>query len=182
MARINIFENIPTGHFLALSQHNAITRLQFQYVYLTGSISFNTVAIIASQGHTSASASFSLGLYSLNGATFSLANSASNSFNLAANGVSWVTLATSATQDITPGEWWFAFMSSTAGQNSISLYMSPKISGNQAFRSGAQGGPFFRGLTATSALPSSIATSTPQKEGANVQVEDTEQTYVLISA
>lgn|SRR3990167_228218 len=176
--RINLFENISLGHNLAVfALATSNTRLMIQYVYIPGSISFNTIAVMASQGHTSASGSFSFGLYSLSGSTLSLANSASG-VQGGANGISYITLATSATQDITPGDWFLGLVTSSSGNNSLSLLLNPH--GNDPVN-GEYGGPLFRGVFNTEGLPASLATSDVTKEGNNI-VHDSRFAYILISA
>ena len=117
--RLNIFENTPLFHVapgaFQLSTDNG--QIFMQGVEIPGSISLNNVIMMMSaSGTTAKTLSFSVGLYSLTGSTLSLANSASFSSNPGANALSWITFVTSATQDITPGNWYFAYMSSTAGQ------------------------------------------------------------------
>ena len=185
--RINSFENISNIQFITHTVHSQITRCFFQYVYIPGSISFNNIGVILSgSGAVSENLSISFGLYSLTGNTFSLANSASVGTGLTLNQTmfSWLTLATSATQDITPGEWWFAFMSSTTLGGGFSIFDNQQISGGADLDDGAYGGPFFRGFVNTSALPSSIATNdVVNKEGAALyQDGDAQYPYILISA
>lgn len=182
MARLNIFNNFPLND-VALGRLAGASTLHIHYVYIPGSISFNNVNIIFSQGHTSASATISFGLYSLTGSTLSLANSASRAFNTNANGLSWISLATSAVQDITPGDWFFAFLSASSGQNSISYAIHNTLSNN--LTNVQLGGPFIRGVltVGTAALPASIATSDMRKEGnGSSTTNSTHQPYLLLSA
>ena len=85
--QLNIFENFPVGHNLGLfDQLNGNGYLNLQAVYISGSISFNTCAVLFSaSGTTAKTATISFGLYSLTGATLSLANSASIKRNTARN-------------------------------------------------------------------------------------------------
>lgn len=174
--RINQFQNLPQGYFVITASY-VNGRLCMQVANIAGSLSFNNLAMIMSaSGTTAKTLSISFGLYSLNGSTLSLANSAFFSSNPAANALSWITLATSATQDITPGTWFFAYIQSTSGNNNMSLMGGGLRSANVGY-----GGPFFRGIysAATGALPASIATSDMIAEGTTVQFN---QPYVLISA
>jgi len=129
--------------------------LYISNVYMPGSLSLNNIYILASAvGTTARSVSFSFGLYSISDGTLSLANSASRLLNFV-NGFSWVTLATSATQDITPGNWYFAFLDSSSSQ---SYYY---FRGGQLTHNLTHGGPPVYGVysVSTGGLPSSIATN-----------------------
>ena len=182
--RLNIFENIPVFHkvkndILIITQSN----LKIHAVDIPGSISFNTIAfLLSASGTTAKTLTLSFGLYSLNGSTLSLANSASRSTAPTANQFSWVTLETSATQDITPGSWYFGIITSSSGNSRFSLLMA---SNPEAGITGPYGGPFLRGInkTTTSALPASIATSDLVKEGgAEGSIGYSRVPYILISA
>jgi hypothetical protein len=182
MARINLFQNIEDIHDIAAGQPG-IGTLFLQGVYIQGSLSFNNVAMLRTHsGTTAKTISLYFGLYSLNASTLSLANSASHSSNPAAAGAntSWVTLATSATQDITPGNWYFAFLISTAGTSRVGVMFADNVGGANVTQS--YGGPFVRGYygTTTNALPASIATSDCVKENTSTTVE--RYPYVVISA
>ena len=186
--RINIFEagprlfhNVVTGTLLGEGS------LHILGVEIPGSISFNNVAMIFSgSGAVSENLTLSLGLYSLNGSTLSLANSASAATGLTLNqtAFSWLTFATSATQDITPGNWYFAAMSSTSLGGGFSLV---KNAGVVDLASSAHGGIFVRGImtVSTNAMPASIATSDLYKEGdpsISAAIAGRTHPYILISA
>lgn len=180
MPRINIFENYPLHAELAFSSLQSNGFLRIQGVFIPGSLSFNTVAFLMSaSGTTAKTLTISFGLYSLTGSTLSLANSASQSSNPVANQGSWVTLVTSATQDITPGNWYLAEIYSTSNNGNISL-LKPFGVNPQVTHAGA----FFRGYysATTSAFPASIATSDLRKEGAATGVVRYIYNYILISA
>lgn len=182
--RLNKFESFPLIHRGATNVLLGNASLHVLGVVIPGSISFNNLAVILSQGNTGASVTLSFGLYSLNGSTLSLANSASRSFNTNANGLSWITLATSATQDITPGNWYFALMSSVSG-GAENMSILCNALGNIGPSGIVYGGVFVRGVAtaSTSVLPSSIATSALSKEQASAGAdEETLQPYILISA
>ena len=182
MARLNIyyppnFLNVAIA--LGLS---GVGSLHIQGVEMPGSLSFNNVAMLFSgSGAVSENMSLSFGLYSLNGSTLSLANSASANTGLTLNqtAFSWISFATSATQDITPGNWYFAIMSSTTlgGNFSLEMYNRPVELSVAGY-----GGVFVRGLmsVSTGAMPGSIATSDILKEGLNDQ--GARHPYVLISS
>ena len=163
MSRINIFQNIPIFHQdLVASPLLNVATIHIHRVYIPGSLSFNTIAMLMSvSGTTAKTLSVSFGLYSLNGNTLSLANSASFSSNPEANALSWITFVTSATQDITPGDWFLAVQSSTAGNNNVSLICNIGIEMSNV----VYGGPFFRGWGSITGMVASIATSDLTKEG-----------------
>ena len=159
--------------------------LSFVPFLINDSISFNIINFVHRRTSNAAdvlSFTLSFGLYSLNGSTLSLANSASRSTAPTANQFSWVTLETSATQDITPGSWYFGIITSSSGNSRFSLLMA---SNPEAGITGPYGGPFLRGInkTTTSALPASIATSDLVKEGgAEGSIGYSRVPYILISA
>ena len=181
MPRLNIFESFPLNHdvggFGRLGTDN--NTLRVFGVYIPGSISFNNIIMaVGASGTTAKTLTLSFGLYSLNGATLSLANSASFSSNPAANQSSWRTFVTSATQDITPGNWYFAINSVTAGNSEFSV----KRANNNINIHGVHGGPFLQGYHSVSqtAMPASIATSDFVKDGASSFINTLP--YILISA
>ena len=121
------------------------------------SISFNTLNI---PGVIGAKASFTLqfGLYSLNGSTLSLSNSISGTVGSSNTGRAYISLTdTSATQNITPGVWWFGLLlQSTSSNNSLSFLGNSTINPENAFPGGFIVG---RMTDSTNGLPSSYATS-----------------------
>lgn len=180
--RLNLFENVPVLHRLATGSLLGLGTLQLHCVEIPGSISFNNVnMIISGSGAVSENLTVSLGLYSLNGSTLSLANSASMATALTLNQTmfSWLTFATSATQDITPGNWFFGIVSATSLGAGFSF-----VNGNAAGAGLIYGGPFFRGWMSetTSAMPGSIATSDLVKEGATNSTPAVAVPYIVISA
>lgn len=165
MARINIFQNLPVLHLANTGLTVGFNTLFLQGVYIPGSISFNNVAVIVSvnRGGADMSITMSLGLYSLTGSTLSLANSAGNSFGFTADNFSWRTLATSATQDISPGNWYLGFIRVSSGDDAMTVVHSPTFGGLAIV---SHGGLFVRGIHSVSqtVMPSSIATSDLLKE------------------
>ena len=190
MARINLFQNIIA--FKAASNVAAAfgSVLYINHVYIPGSISFNTVAVLLSQtlGNTASTGgeSVSVGLCSLNGATLSLANSASGFRSISQNqsSLAWLTLATSATQDITPGDWFLAFVKVSTNTGSHGFIIDNGADVGGAAWGLLPGGPFFRGhyKSGTNALPGSIATSDCSVYGQNAGSGSTRQPYILIAA
>lgn len=182
MARINVFENFARDNIALTLGVNSNNAQMIHGVYFPGSISFNDVALIASVSNTvDATLTVRFGLYSLNGSTLSLANSASNTIGTSGNLFSWITLVTSATQDITPGNWWLAFGFSRTGAG-----LSFSIVGNSRFQTAfthVYGGPFIRGFHSgtSTVMPATIATSNITKEGLNLS-DSMNHPYILISA
>ena len=177
--QLNVFENFPVLHGpLSVQNGNRAGTLVIHGVVIPGSISFNQIAMLINQGNTSRSMLINIGLYSYSGSTLSLANSASANQNFTANGVNWITLATSAAQNITPGNWWFAFLfDSATASNSI-------VGTSHNFSAGGIGGPFIHGFLSvtTNALPTSIATSDLSPDGSSTTNSDMFRPYILISA
>ena len=151
--------NFQVGQGVTIS---AATMSFFGFNFL-GSISFNTMNFVMTNAvNTTMTASYSLGLYSLNGATLFLANSISASTTLTNNARYFVSLTgTSATQNITPGTWYWGFLASLTGQSTnqtsaIILGAQSVINPTNAFPGGFIWG---RMTDSTNALPSSYATS-----------------------
>lgn len=178
--RIKLFENYPSLHTLSNITLYSSNLIMIQGVYIPGSLSFVNVMVLKSQGATANTQTYRFALYSLNGSTLSLANSASKTDSVQA--LAWVTLVTSATQDITPGNWYLAFMSATAGANG-SLMGNPQP--QAPLLNYPYGGVFVRGYypTTTTDFPASIATSDLSKEGSAVSAGAALNfPYILITA
>lgn|SRR3990167_8642430 len=132
------------------------------------SISFKTLNLLFLHGTSSTfSHTISLGLYSLTGSTLSLANSISGNFTgTNSTGHYWQSFTgTSATQNITPGIWWWGVLIST-GNASIRIVGAGTGGRNpqNAFPGGFIGGAM---TASTSALPTSYATSDLDIAGGN---------------
>lgn len=187
--RINKYENWKMMGNMNIQNGSFFSSLMCHMVVIPGSISFNNVAIIASQtigAFLSGRYSVSFGLYSLNGSTLSLANSASAASDITLNqsARSWLTMITSATQDITPGNWYFAFIHSSASSGSHG-YMARNAKHNLGVNdNSAYGGPFFDGYlsVSTGAMPASIATSDMIKDEATANEGITLHPYILITS
>lgn len=149
-------------------------RLSLHHVEIPLSLSFNNVVLLVSNSGNG-TRSFSFGLYSLNASSFSLANSASASWAPGAGAYSWISLATSATQNITPGQWWFAVNVRSSGSSSFSLGMQSSMNPANAI-----GNPPYvaRMTVSTAAMPGSIATSALDITGSDAF----RQPYVIITA
>ena len=163
MAQINIFENFDNLHIVGNSSIPANT-LQIQRVYIPGSLSFNVPSVVFTKGDSSdASFSVSLGLYSLTGNTLALANSASGSTNGISAILQWFSMATSTTQNISPGEWYLGFVYATSSRSNITFRGNiwPASPG-----AGASPTSFIRGRYTVSVtnIPASISTSDLLKE------------------
>jgi hypothetical protein len=186
-ARINAFENFPLANVVsAFNAGNSIGSLLCHYVYIPGSLSFNNIAILfngTAQAANTKSVTFSIGIYTRNGSTLSLLNSASKSNTYGpSDSLSFVTMVTSAAMDLTQGNYYLAFMSSTGGGASSAGYGLIANAFNQSIGNTTYGGPFFRGRfsVTTSSMPASIATSDMVKEG-NTSTR-TSHPYIIISS
>lgn len=142
------------------------------------SISFNTInLVIVRNNSNSRTISASLGLYSVTGSTLSLANSAAGTWTNHTNPGSryqYLSFSTiSATQNISPGTWYFGLLASTAGSNC-------SYGGLTANPANAVQGGFIGGeMTATTnALPASYATSDLDITGRNALIVP----YIIVSA
>ena len=118
------------------------------------SLSFGFPIVLVSRPNSGGQQTIQFGLYSLNGSTLSLANSASNSVSFS-SAVSWISLVTSATQNISPGAWYFGINALSSQTSNLLFY------GNNSENLGNASPVFLRGrMTAsTNAMPASIATS-----------------------
>lgn len=176
--QLQFFENFP-GHFggnVAVAGPNT---LSVHAVNIPLNLSFNNAVILVSAqndpaGTTTASLSISFGLYSLSGSTLSLANSASNLFTYQTRASSWLSMITSATQNITPGTWYWAFNFQTSIIN-MRFFMNSTINPANAI----PGGLLMGRMTVSSAgIPSSIATSELDITGNDA----IRQPYIILTA
>lgn len=170
--QLQFFENFP-GHlgdaFVAYSQRT----ISVHAVYIPLSLSFNNVVALLSESNAG-SATLQFGLYSLNGSTLSLANSAGASITMA-NALSWRSFVTSASQNITPGQWYFALNISSGGASSLSFLANSSFNAVNVIP-----GSFLMGrvTASTAALPASIATSDLDITGSDAL----RQPYIIITA
>ena len=135
----------------------SIGTLKIIPMMIRDSISLGTINLLGRATNTSLTLSLSIGLYSLTGSTLSLANSVFGSHGININGATWLSFtSTSATQNITPGTWYFGLLGSTSNTNAISLLGNSLASGQNNFPGAFVGG---RMTATTGALPASIATS-----------------------
>jgi hypothetical protein len=180
MAQIQFFENISNAS-LDWGTNSASGQLKMQAIYVPHSISMKTLGWAAgAAAATAKTAWLSFGLYSLNGVTLSLANSASGSATYTGAGSSyWTATMSNSSFNMTPGIWFFAHLSSSSSDSRVSLLMN---SGSNANHTNSYGGPFFRGWysATTTQLPASINTSAMVKEGWGA-VSDMQHPYILIS-
>lgn len=122
--QLNQFQNAPVLHRITF--YNSINwsngRMKLQKILLPGDLSFNNfIMLLSASGTTSKTMTISMGLFSLNGATLSAANSASFSNTYNANTTVWITFATSAAQNISSGTWFVGIARSTAGNSRMHL-------------------------------------------------------------
>ena len=147
---------------------------------MPGSLSFNNVIMPALGAGGSKTHTVQFGLYSLNGSTLSLANSASYTASFSNTTLYWFTLATSTTQDITPGNWYFGFLHSCTNTNSQGFI---GIGANFVW-TGEYTGGYVRGALSvtTNVLPTSIATTDFNKEGVAGGSYNSTVPQIIISA
>lgn len=139
-------------------------------------VSFNTANILLTVSSANLTWTFSLGLYSLNGSSLSLANSISRTLSVSNSARMYLSLiATSATQNISPGTWYFGFLASTGGNANISYMGHTGAYFANPFPAGFYGGEM---TASTNALPASYATSNLDTSGfASMPVP-----FIIISA
>ena len=159
--RIAFFDNFSARDFVTLTTHSNAT-WSFQAVAIPGSLSFNYPIIFLSHSSTSKTAtsfnwSISMGLYSFDGTSLQLVNSASANYTNDASktAISWISLATSATSDITPGQWYFGLAFRSGGNASVSFGINSSINPGNASPVFVKG----RMTASSSAPPTAIATS-----------------------
>src|SRR3990167_1010718 len=175
--QLQFFENFPGKNGANFQGNHQLTML-VHAVNIPLSISFNSVVVLGVHANTaSRTKNISFGLYSMNGSTLSLANSAFGSWALSGTATSWIGLSTSATQNITPGAWYFGLLQSinTAGSGS-----SFGLWGNSSLSIGSAPPAFVMGsMTASNSnLPASVATSEISMTG----TFSNRQHYIIITA
>lgn len=155
MAQLNFVYNLPLMNNRTQSVGNGT--LKFTPINVGDSISFLTINLLLQGSSADRTVTCSLGLYSLNGSTLSIANSMSATSSMNNAVIRFMSLtATSAAQNITPGTWYFGLIFSTGGNANFSLFGNSSFSAENAFPGGFIGG----NLTAsTDGLPASVATS-----------------------
>ena len=180
--QLQFFENFPV-HYGQAFLNKSIATLSVHAVNIPLSLSFNSPLILLSHsddGINLGTRSFSFGLYSLTGSTLSLANSASGEFDVplvASNFNSWHSMVTSATQNITPGAWYFAlnFQTSGVNANNFSFYGNSTAAPVNAIPGKLVMG---RMTVSTGAMPASIATSELDVTNSDA----IRQPYILLTA
>lgn len=175
--QLQFVENMPmraANAFVAI----AYSTLSFHAVIVTQNVSFNHVLVAFSNSNVGAARTntVSFGLYSLTGSTLTLLNSASGAadFILNETGQEWVDMTTSASSNITPGQYYF-------GINLASVISTVSILGGSSINIGnAIPGQLLMGrMTATTnAMPASVATTDLDVTGNDA----TRQPYIIITA
>lgn len=164
MGQLNFQMNFP----YSISQrvqisYDLVSFIGFQVIE---SISLNTLNFAGDGG--TGTGTVKIGLYSITGNTLSIANSISGSFALVSG--RYISLTDmSATQNISPGAWYFGFLFSSATDSGSAF----SIDGQSGLVvSNAFPGVFIGGaMTATTnALPASYATSDLDVTGANAMI------------
>ena len=137
--------------------------LSFIPMEIRDSVSLNTFNIGLIWGSSSSNGTFSasIGLYSLTGSSLSIINSFSGSRTLTSGGVNpfngFFSITTaSATQNITPGNWWLGLLFSISQNTILSLVGALTANPANAFPGSFIGGAM---TDSTNALPASFATS-----------------------
>ena len=174
---IENFKNKDGAAYVAYSNGT----LSIQAVNIPLSLSFNYPAVlmsVSSAALSALSATVQLGLYSLNGSTLSLANSASNTIQHTNSANFWYSMVTSTTQNITPGTWYFGINLFTGGiatdHSSASFFGNSSINPGNAIPTLLMA----RMTASTNAIPASIATSDLDITGSDI----IRQPYVIITA
>lgn len=180
--QLQFFENFPAKDGVTTPGYAAsLATLSIHAVNIPLSISLNNVVILQFRTATVASShsiTFHWGLYSLNGSTLSLANSASAQFtgDPGVTQTKWFNFTSfSSTQNITPGPWYFALNLVTFSNHAFG-----SIFANSSANPGNASPVFVRGrMTAsTTAMPASIATSALDITGSDAS----RQPYIIITA
>lgn len=174
MGQMNFFKNIgfpPNSGFLVLTHGS----LNLFAINITDSLSFNYPNLAYRFGTNNRTFTISMGLYSLSGSTLSLANSGTGRTS-GSNLTGYITFATSATQNVTPGTWFIGLVASTAGSSNWSLLGAF----NNRDASNIFPGTFIGGRMSDSTLglPASIATSDLDVTGSDAM----QVAYILIGA
>src|SRR3990167_9127146 len=122
------------------------------------SISWSILNFHHSRSGASMTHTFNVGLYSLNGATLSMANSISRTFSSSgAGGRGFVSMSdVSSAQNITPGTWFLGILAFTGGNSGFDFGGNTSPDTANAFPGGFIGG---RMTASTAALPASYATA-----------------------
>lgn len=179
--QLQYFENFP-GHLGTNNVAYSNGTLSVHAVNIPLSISFNNVVALISFGSdaggiSSFQGSIQFGLYSMNAGTLSLENSAGKAVSVN-GGNSWISMVTSATENVTPGAWYFGFNIFTNGvlpHTSASFYANSSIAPGNAI----PGGFIMGHVTAsTNAMPTSIATSDLDITGGDA----IRQPYIILTA
>lgn len=153
MGQINFQANINCVGYSNIRGTNRTLYVNPFNVY--ESISLNTVHIPFRLSVTAQTLTLSLGLYSLSLGTLSLANSASATIRFTGAGnIQYVPItAISATQNITPGTWYWGFVVNSSGSSQFTIQGGASIAPGNAFPGGFTGGRY---TVSTLGLPASI--------------------------
>lgn len=185
--QLQLIENVYGKMMGAFNTNISLNTLSVHAFNVPLSISFGFPVVLVGRGANNAtrsgSATYRLGLYSMNANTLSLANSASRSETWGGANTStvWLSMATSATQNITPGTWYLGLVISSgtnvAGGQTINIWGNELVLNNAG---NAIPGGFVDGrmTVSTGAMPASIATSELDITGADA----VGQNYIIITA
>ena len=170
--QLQFFENFPARQAKSFGPHSDGT-LSVHAVNIPVSLSFGFPIVLVSRPNSGGQQTVQFGLYSLNGSTLSLANSANNSVSFS-NAISWISLVTSATQNITPGAWYFAINALSSQTSNLSFYKNLSVDAGNANPVFVRG----RMTVSTNAIPASIAISDLDVTG----LDAGRQPYIIITA
>lgn len=186
MAQLRFAYNFPAPP--SFTRAISVGTMTFFAHNVEGSISLLTINMAHSISRTASadiSLTYSLGLYSLSGSTLSIANSLSGAFSTQTQGINlaqrgFISIAnTSATQNLTPGTWFWGILVSTTANTSQSAADS-LIGGNTNNPANAFPGAFMGGrmTESTNALPGTYATSNLDITGSDAMFFP----YILLSS
>lgn len=168
MPQLNFQYNFPVLQSNNTRSYVTQTPLYFAF-NIADSISWVNFNIVAGVDPAN---TVSIGLYSITGSTLSLANSVS--MNVTLTDPTWASItATSATQNITPGTWYFGINAATGG--AITAQGQTIVAPGNAFPGGFIGGV---ATATTNGLPASVATSSLDITGNDAMFVP----YVLLTA
>ena len=139
MPQLNFVYNWPFINDNTQSVGNGT--LKFAPFNVGDSISLLTINLLIQGSNANRTITCSLGLYSLTGSSLSIANSLSATSTMANAVARFVSLtATSATQNITPGTWYWGLLFSTGGNANFSLFGNSSFAPANAFPGAFIGG------------------------------------------
>ncbi len=189
MGNINRYQNFPALGIMGVTQVGVLnmTALKLQGFYLENSISASNFGLMLIQVFGPvASFTLSFGIYTLTGSTLTITNSGTFSTNVGNNESKWISFALSASQALSPQNYYFGLLASylvTATSLSSNSTRLGFYGATQTRITNNMPGIFIRGkmTVSSSVLPLSVATSDLDTE-ATALASDQPQAYILMSA